>query len=121
MVYGIWTGKEGFPTLVFQVVVDHDRRIQYVSNYFYGANNDITICYNDLYTRQVLAGAFKDVSYELYDANGKSLLVKGGYLITDGGYVDNIVFIDPDHARMTRQSVLWSEWIESIRKDVECK
>jgi hypothetical protein len=74
-----------------------------------------------IYTRQVLAGAFKDVSYELYDANEKSLLVKGGYLITDGGYVDNIVFIDPDHARMTRQSVLWSEWIESIRKDVECK
>ena len=106
---------------MFKCVVDHDRRIQYVSDYFFGKNNDQTLCKFDPFSRQVVAGAFKDVSYELYDASGKSILAKGGYLITDGGYTDNIAFIDPDHARMTRQSVLWSEWVESVRKDVECK
>jgi hypothetical protein len=29
-------------------------------------------------------------------------------------------FVDPDHHRMTKQAVYWSEWLESVRKDVEC-
>jgi hypothetical protein len=44
----------------------------------------------------------------------------GGYVIVDGGYTDHICFIDPDKHRLHRQAVLWSEWVESIRKDVEC-
>ena len=38
----------------------------------------------------------------------------------DGGYVDSIAFVDPDKCRMSREAVLWSEWVESVRKDVEC-
>ena len=115
------TGKEGFPTLCFQVAVDHFRRVQYVSNYYLGANNDVTIAANDLFSRRILAGGLSDVCYDIYDATGNFIRVKGAYLITDGGYQDSTVFIDPDHSRMSRESVLWSEWIESVRKDVECK
>jgi len=113
-------GKEGFPTLVFQVVVDHFRRIQYVSSYYLGSNNDVTICHDDYFTRTILNGALDNISYKIYGPDGREFEVKGGYLITDGGFVDSIRFIDPDHTRLNRESVLWSEWVESVRKDVEC-
>lgn len=34
------TGKEPYPTLAFQVIVDHARLINYCSSYFSGGNND---------------------------------------------------------------------------------
>ena len=114
------TGKEGVPTLVFQVVVDHDRRIQYCSEYFLGSSNDITICNNDNFSLRVLNGLLNNVKYKLYNAFGELYNCQGGYIIVDGGYVDSIAFIDPDKFRMTREAVLWSEWVESVRKDVEC-
>lgn len=38
----------------------------------------------------------------------------------DGGYTKLGCFIDPMHERLFRDAVLWSEWMESVRKDVEC-
>ena len=38
------TGKEGKPTLAFQLLVDHSRRILHVSKAFVGAMNDMNIC-----------------------------------------------------------------------------
>jgi hypothetical protein len=43
----IHTGKEGFPTAVFLVIVDHNRHVQYVSHAYKGSCNDIQICQND--------------------------------------------------------------------------
>ena len=40
-------GKGSFPSLAFQVVCDHDRRIQSVSHFFWGAVNDKTIAMCD--------------------------------------------------------------------------
>jgi hypothetical protein len=40
-------GKEGKPTVSFQVVADHTKRIHHVSKPFYGATNDITITYQE--------------------------------------------------------------------------
>jgi len=40
-------GKEGYPTLAFQVVVSHTRKILAVSVTFYGTWNDKTITTND--------------------------------------------------------------------------
>ena len=42
-------GKEGFPSLAFQVVVDHHRRVTSVSQSFFGALPDKTIAQNDLF------------------------------------------------------------------------
>jgi Plant transposon protein len=114
------TGKEGFPTLVFQVIVDHSRFIHYCSNYFLGGMNDINTVLNDPYPRSVISGCLKEISFQLYDQNGELFNCRGAYLITDGGYPEFAVFIDPDHKRMSRNVVLWSEWLESVRKDIEC-
>jgi len=115
------TGKEGYPTLVFQVVVDHFRRINHCSRHFLGASNDKTIANNDPFTVGVMDGSLENIEYHVFDLYGEKVLAKGGYIITDNGYQDKACFMDPDHKRTTREAVLWSEWLESVRKDVECK
>ena len=42
------------PTLGFNFVYSHNRRIQYVSKALFGATNDITIAYNDNYPRHFM-------------------------------------------------------------------
>jgi hypothetical protein len=119
--YIILIGKEKKPTLSFQVVVDHNRRAQSVSRFFYGSANDQLVCQNDNFSIAVMAGMLQDIKYELFEDTGETFPVKGAYLIVDGGYMDLACFVDPDHHRMTSQAVRWSEWLESVRKDVECK
>jgi hypothetical protein len=65
-------------------------------------------------------GSLDDIEYQVFDRTGRKHWAKGGYVISDGGFVNAGVFIDPDHQRMDRDSVIWSEWVESVRKDVEC-
>jgi len=113
-------GKEGFPTVVFLVIVDHNKRVQYVSGYYKGSCNDIQICQNDPICLAVLNGALEDVEYELYNEFGELYKCKGGYILVDGGFINSIVFIEPEKFRLDRDSVLFSEWLESVRKDVEC-
>ena len=112
-------GKEGFPTLSFQVVVDHRKKVLHVSQWFLGATPDKTICKNDLFSLGVINGSLQDISYELYNAAGEKYKCKGAYVIVDGGYINSPALIDPDKHRLSRDQVLWSEWLESVRKDVE--
>jgi hypothetical protein len=102
-------------------LVDHFRKIQYISGYYLGSNNDQTLCHNDPFLLRVQHGFLDNVEFELYDNRGVKFPCKGGYYISDGGMVDCLRFVDPDHHRMLREVVLWSEWVESSRKDVECK
>ena len=114
------TGKEGFPTAVFLVIVDHNKRVQYVSCAYKGSCNDVQICQNDPICLAVMNGALEDIEYELYNEFGEKYKCKGGYILVDGGFVNSIVFIEPDKFRVNRDAVLYSEWLESVRKDVEC-
>ena len=68
-------GKEGFPSLAFQVVVDHHRRVTSVSQSFFGALPDKTIAQNDLFSLGVMHGALQDITYTLYDAFGNAKVV----------------------------------------------
>ena len=101
-------------------VLYHNRRVQAVSQSFLGATNDKTICGNHMFSLAAQHGSLEHIEYKLYDSFGKKFKCKGGYLIVDGGYVDCICFIDPDKHRINKQSVMWSEWLELVRKDVEC-
>ena len=40
-------------------------------------------------------------------------------MITDGGYPTCYSFVNPNLPDYAYHSVLWAEWLESIRKDVE--
>ena len=114
------SGKEGYPTLAFQVVVDHFRRVHHVSVAFFGAANDKSITKNDAYPIAIGKGLHEDVEFVLYDENGVPTLCNGAYLIVDNGYQKWSFLIPPSKSSNNRDEILWSEWLESIRKDVEC-
>jgi hypothetical protein len=113
-------GKEGKPTLSFLTIVDHDKRVLHVSQAFFGATNDKTIFQNDAVCAQLKQGKYADTKYALYDKNGEVILVQGAYLIVDGGFYQIGCLMDTGVTKWTMNSVRFSEFVESIRKDVEC-
>ena len=113
-------GKEKFPTLSFNVVVDHFRQIHYCSAAYFGATNDLQICADDDFPIALAAGEYENVEYQLYRQDGTVMNCRGGFLICDGGMPKLACFMDPQHYRSSRPEVMFSEWLESIRKDVEC-
>ena len=50
------TGKESFPSIAYQVVVDHSRKILHISRGMYGPPNDITITRYDKFCQDVKKG-----------------------------------------------------------------
>lgn len=66
----ICTGKESFPSIAYQVVVDHSRRILHISQGMYDSLNDITITRYDKFCLDVKNGnIYKDVEFEVTDEN----------------------------------------------------
>ena len=114
------TGKEGFPTLSFEAVVTHDRRCIHMSDAFFGAMSDITVSRNDDFVQKLMAGAMRDKFFVLFDEEGVPTLCDGIFIISDNGYLKDGIFACPMKNPTSRQQLLWSEWCESIRKDVEC-
>ena len=41
-------------------------------------------------------------------------------MITDGGYKPVAIFVNPQVENSYRECIIWSEFIEAVRKDVEC-
>jgi hypothetical protein len=79
-------GRYHCPTIGFQMVCAHTRKIHHISRPFYGATNDITITYNDTYPREVMMGQrHNDRIFKTYNREGGITYWRGGYLLTDGG------------------------------------
>ena len=62
------TGKEGYPTLTFNAIVDHHRYIQYVSHAFYGSIPDVAIAQMDPFPRSLMAGVMATVCFFIFVA-----------------------------------------------------
>ena len=54
----VCTGRYHCPSVAFQMVCAHTRRIHHVSRPFYGATNDISITYNDSYPMYIKIECF---------------------------------------------------------------
>jgi hypothetical protein len=115
-------GKEGFPTLSFEVIVDHARTVLHCTKAFGGRTNDINISKMDPFCDDLVKGKgpYKNVKFEMMDDNGIKRLYLGAWLLVDGGYLKIGCYIDPKKDKFYRDEVLFSEWLESVRKDVEC-
>ena len=82
-----FTGKEGFPTIAFQVTVDHTGRALAVTKGFTGATNDKTIIRYDAAVAKIGTDPqYKDREYKLRKADGTFRTRRGCYLIVDNGY-----------------------------------
>ena len=108
------------PTVAWNCVVDHAYGIHHVSDLIFGATNDMTLARNDHYPKKFSNGGFEKIRFEILIARGLAQVCYGAYLITDTGYLKQNCFICPMPNRVDRQAVIFSEFIESTRKDVEC-
>jgi hypothetical protein len=80
-------GKEGYPTLAFEVIVSHTRKILAVTQSFFGTWNDKTIVrYDDKVTNLRSIPFYSNYKWYLQDSTGNLCEHKGLYLICDGGY-----------------------------------
>jgi hypothetical protein len=113
-------GKEGYPSLAFQVVVNHSRLISHISPAFMGAYNDLTISRNDKVSADIMSGQIlSDTPFALFHGN-ELRSHHGLYVLTDNGYPKCGGLIPPEQVSSSYESILWSEFAESVRKDVEC-
>ena len=115
-------GKEGFPTLVFEVIVSYTRRIMAVTPSFFGAWNDKTVVKFDQTVTKLRTDPFyTQYSWDVVDSQGRTSSQKGLYLICDGGYLSWQTLIPPyKHQIEGSAEGKWSKHVESLRKDVEC-
>lgn len=116
------TGKEGYPTLAFQVVSTPTRRILASTREFYGTWNDKLISRHDETVKRMrTAHRYTKHNWAFIGSDGEEHTETGLYFICDGGYQSWPVFICP--FKDQREGTLpfkWSKHAESIRKDVEC-
>jgi hypothetical protein len=76
------TGQEHFPSMVFEVSVNHRRIITSATRGFYGS-------VEDQYDGAITAmrdGRYKDFRYSVYNKDGKRTIVCGAYALSDNGY-----------------------------------
>lgn len=62
----------------------------------------------------------QDRTFHTYNRLGLTTTWSGAYLLVDGGYSKCFSLVDPSLQEFSHSSMMWSEWLESLRKDVEC-
>jgi hypothetical protein len=81
------TGKEGYATLAFEVLVSHTRKIMAVTQSFFGTWNDKTIVrYDDQVSKLRSVPFYTEYKWNLRDSQGNNHEHRGLYIICDGGY-----------------------------------
>ena len=114
------TGKEHFPSRVFEVSVNHRGIITSATRGFYGSVVDQSIVKFDGAMTAMRDGCYKDFRYSVYDKDGKRTIVCGAYALSDNGYHPWPSLMYPSKVTKSDADINWSEMLESLRKDIEC-
>ena len=115
----LFKGKESYPSIAYEVIVNQRREIMSVTNGHPGARNDKHICRLD---DQLLSlsngdGWLSEKEWWAFGEDDKTLVEKGLYLICDGGYLRWPTLICP--IKVSERFLQLSKVIEGARKDVE--
>ena len=115
------TGKEGYPTVAFEVISGFDREILGVSSIQFGSRNDKHIVKLDKTVAMIRKGWYNAVKWRYTFGRVETGLATGIYLICDGGYLRWPSLMCPyQGASKASREGYFSSNIESVRKDVEC-
>ncbi len=114
-------GKNGIPTIAYEVTVDHTHKIISTTTGFYGTMNDKTIVRFDGFIQQLhRREIYQNETFKLECLDGSILQKAGRYVINDNEYHRWCCTMSPikisPHIRVRR----WSRFVEAVRKDVEC-
>jgi len=134
-----FTGKEGYPTLGFNVTVDHDLRVLHVCSMFagrfvYGLSmryvycdpnpnpgrfNDKTKVLYDEYVCKLRDGYYEGFAYSTLGSKGERTRRTTPYLLCDNGYHRWLQLMCPFKTSSKVKLAVWSKLLESKRKDAE--
>ena len=117
--------KLSMPARSYNVTVDHSRRVLGSTCGHPSTWNDKTLILFDEFISNVHNGKVPDqFQFKLFekDKNGNviQVLYKGVWFICDNGYLSWSCTVPPDSNAKTYDEIRFSEWLESMRKDVEC-
>ena len=114
-------GKEGYPSIVFQCIIDYNHRILAVYGPQFGTRNDKEIVKLDPNVKKIRFRWFSKIWWHYYTEAGRVSREKGVYLICDNGYLrwpQLICLYTVDEPCHTEAGVFASN-IESVQKDVK--
>ena len=81
------TGKEKYPTVAYNVTVNHRRWIMSVSRGFFGSYNDKTIVKYDPFINDIRnRRKYHDYKFDLKNRDGTVTPISGAWILCDGGY-----------------------------------
>jgi len=117
----VCTGKEGYPTLGYNVICDHRGRALALMPGAYGTINDKTIVKHDDAVEKVKTDSlYTNYSYQVYNDKNQAVFTEGAYLIVDGGYLRWKCLQCGLKSHSDEKYVKWRKKLESVRKDIEC-
>ena len=117
--------KLGIPSRNYNATVTHSRQVLGTTCGHPGTWNDKTIVMFDHLIRGVHEGElFSDNEFTLLELNDDGeeteITYKGAWFIVDNGYLNWSCTVPPMKHPVTYEEIRFSEWLESMRKDVEC-
>ena len=118
-------GKSKQTCRSYNLTCNHRRHILHTTGGHPARWNDKTIVMYDELARGLKNGTIlQDNLFELFEkaSDGSIITVKycGAWLLVDNGYLNWGVTIPPMKQTMYVTETRWSQWLESMRKDVEC-
>jgi hypothetical protein len=117
--------KQHLTTCTFNLTVNHCRHILSTTVGYPGRWNDKTVVLFDSFVRGIYEGSVvPDLSFELFECdefgNTSTTEYRGPWLIVDNGYLQWSTTVPPLKHHDTEAERRWSQWLESLRKEVEC-
>jgi hypothetical protein len=115
---------------IYNLNVNHRRQILHSTTDHPGRWNDktlILIRFDSFMTELQKSALNSTMSFELrmHSVNAQveaaaTTTIKGAYVIVDNGYLNWSTIMPPMKNTCNRSEIRFSQWLESLRKDVEC-
>ena len=117
--------KLSVPSRTYNVTVSHCRQILHSTVGHPATWNDKTIILYDNFVRGVRDGEiFSEHEFTLFEKDENNEIIevkyKGIWFMVDNGYLSWSCTVPPFKDGVTYEYIRFSEWLESMRKDVEC-
>ena len=114
----------------YNLTCNHRRKILHTTEGHPARWNDKTLIRFDNFMSELRDGALNEkFDFELRtrqgmtiddDGEDRTLKLRGAYVIVDNGYLEWSTTVPPLKASCNRSELRFSQWLESMRKDVEC-
>ena len=103
------------------MTVSHSKKFQSTTVGHYGTTSDKTIVKFDGFVSRVRSDKrFTEAGFKLQVGTDNWITEKGVYLLVDGGYHKWRIMQCPLKHTVDENKSRWSEFAESVQKDVEC-